>query len=116
MSNKKYYEEHKEEISQKRKIKYQENKDEILQKRKQYYEANRELCLEYDKQYQQTNKERIAEYKKKWRAKRLAQNTSTPTETSNYCWLWFGKRLKDLTPEERKLYQEKMRELKNNQK
>ena len=111
-----YYMEHRQEILDKKREFYKENREELIKARREYYLRNRKQCLEYDKQYQQRHKEKIAQYKKEWRAKRLSQNISTPKETSRYCWQWFGKRLKDLTLEERKLYIEKRRELKNHQK
>lgn len=114
--DKRYYKKHKEELKEKQKEYYYSHLEQAKAYRKQYYEDNKEDCLDYDKKYQQKNKEKIAEYKRKWREKRLSQNTSTPQETKHYCWQWFGKRLKDLTLEERKLYVEKRRELKNHQK
>ena len=45
---------------------YQDNKEALLERRKKHYEANKEAILEYHKKYKVDNKEAILEYKKKY--------------------------------------------------
>ena len=61
-SNKKYYQENKEEILIKRKKYYQDNPEKCLNSQKKYYLKNRKIILEkqkeYQKKYRQDNKEK----------------------------------------------------------
>ena len=83
-TNKEWYEENREILSEKKKIyakankekfddynkKYQEeNKEKIREQKKIYQEENREKFDAYDKKYQEENKEKIAAYRKKYREK-----------------------------------------------
>ena len=64
--NKKYYEEHKDEILEQKKQWYEEHKEEKSIKRKQYYEEHKEQELEKIKEYYEEHKEEISEYQKQW--------------------------------------------------
>lgn len=57
--SKKYREEHKEELAEKRKKYKEENKEKIAQQQKQYYEKNRGIRIQWQRQYYQKNRERI---------------------------------------------------------
>jgi len=61
-----YYQDNKDEISQKAKVNYEENKDEILEKNKQYYEENKDKILERHKGYYEENKDEILEKNKQY--------------------------------------------------
>ena len=45
---------------------YQDNKERISEYQKEWYEQNRGKILELHKEYRQQNRERISEHKKKW--------------------------------------------------
>ena len=64
---KKYREEHKEEINKKKKQHYNEHKEEILEKQKQYHVEHKEERNEYYKQWYENNKEEVLEKCKKYR-------------------------------------------------
>lgn len=107
--NKRYYKKHKEEIKAQRKLFYEANKERMRQIAREYYYKNKEECLQYESEYTQEHKEKIALRKKLWRESRIKNGICTPSMNTLYCWKWFGKRLKDLTLKERKLYKEKLR-------
>ena len=124
-----YYEKHKEELKKKQKEYYEKNKDNIKDKQKEYrenhieyfreysksyYHTNKEECLKANSLYYEQNKEAIALRKKKWRENRLKNKKPTPQVSKQYCWQWFGKMYRDLTPEEKVEYKQKKLALKNN--
>lgn len=66
---KKYYQEHKEEISKKHKQYRESHKEEFSEKHKQYYQKNKEKILDRIKRYNQEHKEEKLEYSKEYREK-----------------------------------------------
>ena len=62
---KEYYEENKEQLAKKSKEYREANKEQIKIKKRLYYDANIEKKKEYDKKYREDNKEKKAEYNKK---------------------------------------------------
>ena len=87
ITNKIYYENHKETIKETKKVKYQNNKEKYQnnkEKVKENYQKNKEKIIEFNKTYYQNNKERIKEndkirYQKNKLQKLLnATNTSAP--------------------------------------
>lgn len=64
----KYNEEHKKEISEKRKQHYQENKELFAERNKKRYESNKDIMLQNQKEYYKNNKEKRKEYAKQYRA------------------------------------------------
>ena len=60
-SNKLYYQEHREEILEKKRLYHIENKAIIADKNKIHYQKNREELLKKDKIYYENNKEKIKE-------------------------------------------------------
>ena len=81
IQNKKYREENKEQISQRRKNRYKENKEiikikrkiyreknknQIIQRKKDYYYKNKDKILKRQKEYREKNKEKIKEYTKRY--------------------------------------------------
>lgn len=63
---KKYRDEHKEEISEYKKQWYKNNKNEILNKQKESYENNREEKLNYQKQYYEKCKDKKINYQRQY--------------------------------------------------
>ena len=64
----KYKEEHKEEISEKRKQHYQENKELFAERNKKRYERSKDIILQKQKEYYKNNKEKRKEYARQYRA------------------------------------------------
>ena len=84
---------------------------------KQYRLAHKQYCVDYEKEYYKKHKEEIAERKRKWRLERIENGIDTPSaKHRQYCQLWFGKRYRELTPEEKVLYKQKKKNLENHQK
>ncbi len=76
---KKYYEEHKEKIGEKRAEHYQLNKEKKAEyyrvnkeKSAEYYQLNKEKSVEYSKKYRELNNEKIREQRAKYRQKKRA--------------------------------------------
>ena len=65
-SFKKYYENNKEILNEKKKQYYQENKDEIIEKHKEYYELNKEELNKKRKEYCEKNKEILSKKSKQY--------------------------------------------------
>ena len=61
-TDKEYYEENKDKISEQMKEYYEENKEKI----KEYREENKDKISEHHKEWREENKEKIKEYKKEW--------------------------------------------------
>ena len=55
----KYYQEHKEELNRKRREYRLRNKDKLREKRKEYYVKNKEMILESTKRYIQKNRKKV---------------------------------------------------------
>jgi len=63
---KEYYQDHKEHLSKKSKIRYENNKEKIAEKTKEYREENKEKIAEKKKEYCEKNKEKVAQRKKEY--------------------------------------------------
>lgn len=74
---KKYYEEHKEEIAAKNKIKRSQNRLVDKERKKKYYIENRQRILEKQKEYQQLHKAERSEYVKSYNAKNAEKMTAS---------------------------------------
>ncbi|MEY3401624.1 MAG: hypothetical protein RLZZ86_1239 [Cyanobacteriota bacterium] len=66
LTRKKYREEHKEEIAEKKRKQYEENKENVKLRSKQWRENNKERYIETKKKYCENNKEAVAQRKKNW--------------------------------------------------
>ena len=64
--NKRYYQEHREEISKRAHEYYLANRKKTLNYQRGYYLANKEKLKEYNKRYRQANKEKCKEDTKRW--------------------------------------------------
>ena len=62
-----YYQDNKEQLTERQKQYYQDNKEQITERHKQYYQDNREQIEERKKQYYQDNREQIKEYRVEYR-------------------------------------------------
>lgn len=78
--NKKYREEHKEDIKEKHKEYYENNKEQIAEKHKKYYEENKEELLKKSKEWKDNNKERTSESFKKWQEDHKEERTEYKKE------------------------------------
>ena len=65
-SHKGYYENNKEQITQKKKDYRDKNKEQLSQKRKDYCDKNKDKIIDYHKEYRDKNKEKIVENKKQY--------------------------------------------------
>lgn len=73
-TRKEYYQEHKEHLSKKSKIRYENNKEEIAEKGKEYREKNQEEIKQKKKEYREKNKDKI---KKRKLEKKICECGST---------------------------------------
>ncbi len=62
---KKYRQENKEKVREKDKKYWQENREKILERKKKHYQENKEKIREHQKKYRQENREKLLERKKK---------------------------------------------------
>jgi hypothetical protein len=67
-SYKEYYEDNKEQISERQKKYYEDHKEKRTDYQKQYYEDNKEKVSEQKRQYDIKNKEKISEYQKQYQS------------------------------------------------
>ena len=63
---KKYYQENKEHIAERKRQYYKDNKETLAERNRQYREANKEAEAERCKQWREANKEAIAEYNRQY--------------------------------------------------
>lgn len=63
---KKYYEDHKEELTEKNKKYQEENREKILEQRKKYREENKEKIIEQRQKFYQENKDKVKEKSKEY--------------------------------------------------
>ena len=64
--NKKYHEDNRLTILEKKRNRYQQNKDKILSSQKKYYQENKDKISDRNKKYRESNKEKIKERKRKY--------------------------------------------------
>jgi hypothetical protein len=58
-TQKEYYLDNKDKISEQKKEYYEDNKDKVKEQKKNYYEKNKDKKKEYDKEYQKKNKDKV---------------------------------------------------------
>lgn len=82
--NRKYYQEHKETIAQRKKTRYLDNSESVKTKRKEYYQNNKNNILASNKKWRENNKE---QFKKTVHARRKAVAEELKKQGQMYVYL-----------------------------